>query len=59
MILILVALTVFALGAIALMTRRPDPWPAVWGYHEFAHLAYTAAFALEAIAIARWVLPRL
>ena len=57
--LMLVAGVVYTLGGIAYSTRTPKGWPTVWGYHEFAHVAYVAAFALQAIAIARWIVPRL
>jgi len=31
-------LVAYSLSGAALGTRRPDPWPGVFGYHEVAHL---------------------
>jgi hemolysin III len=38
----------YTLGAVAFALRRPDPWPAVFGYHEVFHTAVIAA------ALAHW-----
>jgi hemolysin III len=38
--------------------RRPDPRPAVLGYHELFHLCTIAAAACQYVAIAFFVLPR-
>ena len=48
----------YTLGAIVYATRRPDPRPAVLGYHEIFHLCTIAAAACQYVAIAFWVLPR-
>ena len=37
--------------------RRPDPAPAVFGYHEIFHLLVIAAAGLQYAVIAFWVLP--
>ncbi len=47
----------YTTGAIVHAARRPDPWPAVFGYHELFHLLVIAAAALHYCAIAFWVLP--
>jgi hemolysin III len=39
-------------GAIILGTRRPDPFPRVFGYHEVWHALTIAAAALHYVAIA-------
>ena len=39
-------------GAIILGTRRPDPFPRVFGYHEVWHTLTIAAAALHYLAIA-------
>ena len=38
----------YTLGAVAFARQRPDPWPAVFGYHEVFHTAVIAA------ALAHW-----
>jgi hemolysin III len=47
----------YTLGAVVHAARRPDPWPAVFGYHEVFHLCVIAAAALQYAAIAFFVLP--
>ena len=44
----------YTLGALALATHRPDPWPRVFGYHEVWHAATLAAATSQAIGI--WLL---
>jgi hemolysin III len=48
----------YTAGAIVYAMRRPDPLPAVLGYHELFHLCTLAAAACQYVAIAFWVLPR-
>jgi hemolysin III len=48
----------YTAGAIIYALRRPDPLPAVLGYHELFHLCTLAAAACQYVAIAFWVLPR-
>jgi hemolysin III len=48
----------YTAGAIVYATRRPDPLPAVLGYHELFHLCTLAAAGCQYVAIAFWVLPR-
>ena len=47
----------YTLGAIVYATRRPDPAPAVFGYHEIFHALVIAAAALQYAVIAFFVLP--
>ncbi|HVP02188.1 MAG TPA: hemolysin III family protein [Solirubrobacteraceae bacterium] len=47
----------YSIGALVYATRRPDPWPRVFGYHEVFHAFVIAAAVAHAIAIAGWVLP--
>ena len=47
----------YTIGAIVHAARRPDPWPATFGYHEIFHVFVIAAAALQYIAIACFVLP--
>jgi hemolysin III len=48
----------YTLGAIVYARRRPDPLPAVIGYHEIFHLLTLVAVGLQYAAIAFYVLPR-
>ncbi len=47
----------YTLGAIVYATQRPDPNPAVFGYHEIFHLLVIAAAAAQFGAIAFFALP--
>ena len=44
-------------GAVIYALRRPDPVPAVFGYHEVFHALVIAAAVLRYAVIAFWVLP--
>jgi hemolysin III len=44
---------VYSLGAAVYATRRPDPLPAIFGFHEVFHALVIAAGLLFYIAIAR------
>ncbi len=43
----------FTIGAVVYATRRPDPLPAVFGYHEVFHALVIIACACHFAAIAR------
>jgi hemolysin III len=45
----------YSLGAVVYATRRPDPVPAVFGYHEVFHALVIAAGLVFYVAIARVV----
>jgi hemolysin III len=47
----------YTLGAIVYATQRPDPNPAVFGYHEVFHLLVIAAAAAQFGAVAFFALP--
>jgi hemolysin III len=47
----------YTAGAIVYATRRPDPSPEVFGYHEIFHLFVIAAAAVQYAAIAIYALP--
>jgi hemolysin III len=47
----------YTLGALSYAARRPNPVPAVFGYHEVFHVLVIAAAALQYAAIASFVLP--
>jgi hemolysin III len=48
----------YTAGAIVYARGRPDPAPAVFGYHEIFHVLVIAAAALQYAAVAFYVLPR-
>ncbi len=48
----------YTVGAIVYARKRPNPWPAVFGYHEIFHLCTLAAAGCQYAAIAFFVLPR-
>jgi hemolysin III len=47
----------YTLGAIVYALKRPDPAPAVFGYHEVFHLLVIGAAALQYAVVAFYVLP--
>jgi hemolysin III len=56
--LVLVGGLFYTVGGIVYALRRPDPRPAVLGYHELFHLCTVAAAGCQYVAIAFFVLPR-
>jgi hemolysin III len=46
----------YTVGAVIYAARRPDPAPAVFGYHELFHLFVIAAAACQYAAVALFVL---
>jgi hemolysin III len=56
--LILLGGLFYTVGAVVYARRRPDPLPAVIGYHELFHICTIAAAACHWAAIAFFVLPR-
>jgi hemolysin III len=47
----------YTAGAIVYAKRRPDPVPAVFGYHEVFHALVVAAALVQFVAVAGFVLP--
>jgi hemolysin III len=47
----------YSVGAIVHAARRPDPWPATFGYHEIFHVFVILAALMHYCAIAFLVLP--
>ncbi len=47
----------YTAGAIVYATKRPDPSPEVFGYHEIFHLFVIAAAAIQYATIAIYALP--
>ena len=57
--LVLVGGVCYTIGAVALATKWPNPWPRVFGFHEVFHAFTVVASALQFIAIAYTVVPLL
>ena len=57
-VLVFVGGGLYTLGALAYALRRPNPVPAVFGYHEIFHLLVIGAAAAHFVAIAAFVLPQ-
>jgi hemolysin III len=51
LVLLLVGGVLYTLGAVCYATRWPDPWPHVFGHHEFFHAATVLAAITHYIAI--------
>jgi hemolysin III len=56
-ILIAMGGALYITGAIIYAAQRPDPSPAVFGYHEIFHVLVIAAAAAHFAAIALFALP--
>ncbi|MCC5949960.1 MAG: hemolysin III family protein [Nitriliruptoraceae bacterium] len=54
-VLLLVGGVLYTAGAIIVGTRRPDPSPAWFGYHEIFHLLVIAAVIVHAVMLLRLV----
>ncbi|MFI6101174.1 hemolysin III family protein [Lentzea sp. NPDC051213] len=51
LVLLLVGGLLYTVGAVFYATRWPNPWPQVFGYHEFFHAATVVAAICHYIAI--------
>ena len=47
----------YTVGAVVYAFQRPDPVPAVFGYHEVFHVLVIAAAAIQYAVVAFFVLP--
>jgi hemolysin III len=47
----------YSIGAVVYATRRPNPWPKTFGFHEVFHVLVVAAAAAQFVAMAGWVFP--
>jgi hemolysin III len=57
MMLVAAGGVLYTVGACVYALRRPDPLPAVFGYHEVFHLLVIAAAALQYAVVVFYVLP--
>lgn len=48
---------IYIVGGLVYARRRPEPWPAWFGFHEVFHVMVVLATAVHVIAIWRYVLP--
>jgi hemolysin III len=55
-VLVLVGGALYTTGAIIYGLRRPDPFPAVFGYHEVFHVLVVAAAVTQFVAVSLVVL---
>jgi len=46
----------YSAGAVIYATRRPDPWPGTFGFHEIFHALVIAAALTHFVAMAGWVI---
>lgn len=51
-VLILVGGVIYTLGALVYAFKKPNPWPAVFGYHEIFHLMVVIAAVFHFLVIA-------
>jgi hemolysin III len=56
-LLVLAGGVLYTVGALVYVLRRPDPVPAVFGYHELFHMLTVLAAGCQFAAIAFFVLP--
>lgn len=47
----------YTIGGIIYATRRPNPWPKVFGYHEVFHLLVIAGSVLHYTLVAAYLMP--
>jgi hemolysin III len=55
-LLVLASGVCYTLGGVVYARRRPDPFPAVFGYHELFHALVIAAVAVQYTVVAAFVL---
>lgn len=51
LVLLLAGGVLYTAGGVMYALRRPDPWPATFGYHEFFHAATVLAWICHHVAV--------
>jgi hemolysin III len=57
LVLLTVGGALYSVGAFVYATKRPDPWPSTFGFHEIFHALVIAAATVQFVAMAGWVFP--
>jgi hemolysin III len=57
LVLLCVGGLLYTVGAVVYATKRPNPWPRTFGFHEVFHALVIAAAAVQFVAMAGWVFP--
>jgi hemolysin III len=56
-VVLLLGGALYTVGAVIYATKRPNPWPAVFGFHEIFHLFVVGGAVAFATAVWIWALP--
>lgn len=56
-VLVLLSVVLYLAGAVVYVRRRPDPWPAWFGFHELFHVLVVAAGGTYVVAVWAYALP--
>ena len=56
-VLFVVGGLLYTVGAVVYASRRPNPWPRIFGFHEVFHALVIAAAVVHFVAMAGWVIP--
>src|SRR4051812_28306200 len=47
----------YTIGALVFALGRPNPWPAIFGFHEIFHVFVILAAVAHFVAMAAWIVP--
>jgi hemolysin III len=57
LVLLAVGGLLYTVGAVVYATKRPNPWPMTFGFHEVFHALVILAAGVQFVALAGWVFP--
>jgi len=57
LVLLAVGGLLYTAGAVVYQTKRPDPWPRTFGFHEVFHVLVVLAAIVHYVAMAGWIVP--